>query len=350
MAGREASPAQRYDLQQAARWLEQALPFALLLLMVFIWENAQGLLIVGLLTVVLVKLDGTIRRQAAFKNEMRCFILIMVSIGLVLQVVFMYWWFASEKSLTLWRPLLLLPVRHIPSFWQALFIIVVNDTEVRFVSMALKCLLLISSRRKRGKALRRQAQWLSLVEYAALLYRALLPAPVWYRFFLNEANGHLFSSLTTGLYLTFKLTATFERVLAFVSSLQAVSCRETQYGSYASTEEVISQLAHLEKLAGASLQGAKAAGASLRLLLSQGSKRITVHLEMQVSAAGDMCTICQEKMHSPISLGCHHVFCEDCVLEWFERERTCPLCRAVVRTAGLRSFGDGSTSLLAQIF
>eukprot|EP00850_Spirogloea_muscicola_P017080 SM000143S00745 [mRNA] locus=s143:350160:352530:+ [translate_table: standard] len=306
MAGREASPAQRYDLQQAARWLEQALPFALLLLMVFIWENVQGLLIVGLLTVVLVKLDGTIRRQAAFKNEMRCFILVMVSSGLALQVVFMYWWFASEKSLTFWRPLLLLPVRHIPSFWQALFIIVVNDTEVRFVSMALKCLLLISSKRKRGKALRRQAQWLSLVEYAALLYRALLPAPVWYRFFLNEANGHLFSSLTTGLYLTFKLTATFERVLAFVSSLRAVSCRETQYGSYASTEEV--------------------------------------------SAAGDMCTICQEKMHRPISLGCHHVFCEDCVLEWFERERTCPLCRAVVRTAGLRSFGDGSTSLLAQIF
>jgi hypothetical protein len=34
----------------------------------------------------------------------------------------------------------------------------------------------------------------------------------------------------------------------------------------------------------------------------------------------------------------------------FERERTCPLCRAVVRSVGLRSYGDGSTSLLIQLF
>ncbi|KAH9802460.1 Sodium/hydrogen exchanger 6 [Citrus sinensis] len=34
----------------------------------------------------------------------------------------------------------------------------------------------------------------------------------------------------------------------------------------------------------------------------------------------------------------------------FERERTCPLCRALVKAADLRSFGDGSTSLFFQIF
>jgi hypothetical protein len=39
--------------------------------------------------------------------------------------------------------------------------------------------------------------------------------------------------------------------------------------------------------------------------------------DMQVLAAGDMCAICQEKMHAPISLRCKHVFCEDCVSEWY---------------------------------
>jgi hypothetical protein len=34
----------------------------------------------------------------------------------------------------------------------------------------------------------------------------------------------------------------------------------------------------------------------------------------------------------------------------FERERTCPLCRALVKPADLRSFGDGSTSLFFQLF
>lgn len=37
---------------------------------------------------------------------------------------------------------------------------------------------------------------------------------------------------------------------------------------------------------------------------------------MQVNAAGDMCAICQEKMHAPILLRCKHIFCEDCVSEW----------------------------------
>ena len=37
---------------------------------------------------------------------------------------------------------------------------------------------------------------------------------------------------------------------------------------------------------------------------------------MQVSAAGDMCAICQEKMQAPILLSCKHMFCEECVSEW----------------------------------
>lgn len=37
-----SSPYQRYDIQQAARWIEQILPFSLLLLVVFIRQHLQG--------------------------------------------------------------------------------------------------------------------------------------------------------------------------------------------------------------------------------------------------------------------------------------------------------------------
>ena len=99
----------------------------------------------------------------------------------------------------------------------------------------------------------------------------------------------------------------------------------------------------------------------------------------QVIIAGDHCAICQEKMHAPILLSCKHLFCEDCVSEWyfgiyifscnqffwrgwcfalrffcsccrFDREKTCPLCRAVVKPTEFQSFNDGSTSLLYQVF
>lgn len=63
---------------------------------------------------------------------------------------------------------------------------------------------------------------LTVVEYLLLLYRALLPAPVWYRFFLNKEYGSLFSSLMTGLYLTFKLTSIVEKVHSFYPTLNVV--------------------------------------------------------------------------------------------------------------------------------
>lgn len=43
------SPYQRYDIQQAARWIEQILPFSLLLLVVFIRQHLQGTLLTPLI-------------------------------------------------------------------------------------------------------------------------------------------------------------------------------------------------------------------------------------------------------------------------------------------------------------
>ncbi|XP_065634788.1 uncharacterized protein LOC136069782 isoform X2 [Quercus suber] len=80
--------------------------------------------------------------------------------------------------------------------------------------MICKCFLLMYYKNSRGQNYRRQGQMLTLVEYLLLLYRALLPTPVWYRFLLNKEYGSLFSSLMTGLYLTFKLTSIVEKQLS----------------------------------------------------------------------------------------------------------------------------------------
>lgn len=49
IGGREAG-SQRYDFQQLARWIEQALPFTILLLMVLIRQHLQGLYSISLPT------------------------------------------------------------------------------------------------------------------------------------------------------------------------------------------------------------------------------------------------------------------------------------------------------------
>lgn len=294
---------QSYDIQQFARWVEQVLPFSLLLLVVFVRQHLQGFFVTVWITAVIFKSNDILRKQTALKGERKNCILFMIFMGFMFHVIGIYWWFRSDDLL---YPLLMIPPSKIPPFWHAVFIILVNDTMVRQAAMAMKCILLIYYKNGRGHNFRRQGQILTLVEYALLLYRALLPTPVWYRFFLNKDYGSLFSSLTTGLYLTFKLTTVVDKVQSLFAAIKALSRKEVHYGSYATAE--------------------------------------------QVNAVGDLCAICQEKMHAPILLQCKHLFCEDCVSEWLERERTCPLCRALVKPADLRSFGDGSTSLLFQLF
>ncbi|TXG49942.1 hypothetical protein EZV62_025817 [Acer yangbiense] len=294
---------QSFDIQQIARWIEQVLPFSLLLLVVFVRQHLQGFFVTVWITAVIFKSNDILRKQTALKGERKNSVLILIAMGFLLHVVGTYWWFHSDDLL---YPLVMIPPRTIPPFWHAIFVILVNDTMVRQAAMVLKCLLLMYYKNGRGHNFRRQGQILTLVEYTLLFYRALLPTPVWYRFFLNKEYGSLFSSLTTGLYLTFKLTTVVEKVQSLYAALRVLLRKEFHYGSYATIE--------------------------------------------QVSAAGDHCAICQEKMHAPILLRCKHIFCEDCVSEWLERERTCPLCRALVKPADLRSFGDGSTSLLFQLF
>ncbi|XP_065881466.1 uncharacterized protein [Euphorbia lathyris] len=298
-----SSSYQRYDIQNFARWVEQILPFSLLLLLVFIRQHIQGFCLALWVGAVLFKSNDILRKQTSLKGQRKNSILVAMTMVFILHVVSIYWWYRSDDLL---HPLILFPPATIPHFWQAIFIIVVNDAMVRQVAMASKCILLMYYKNSRGCNYRKQGQILTIIEYFMLLYRALLPAPVWYRFFLNKEYGNFFSSLITGLYLTFKLTSVLGKVQLFFTAFRALSHKEMHYGSYATSE--------------------------------------------QVNAIGDMCAICQEKMHTPILLRCKHIFCEDCVSEWFERERTCPLCRALVKPADIRTYSDGSTSLFFQLF
>lgn len=42
----------------------------------------------------------------------------------------------------------------------------------------------------------------------------------------------------------------------------------------------------------------------------------------------EQCPICQESLSDPgVELSCHHRFCLDCILPWFDQKTDCPLCR-----------------------
>ncbi|KAH0750808.1 hypothetical protein KY290_030040 [Solanum tuberosum] len=225
---------QRYDIQQVARWIEQFLPFSLLLLVVFIRQHLQGFFVIIWITAFMFRSNDILRKQTALKGERKITVLLGYFLVFMLHISGIYWWNRKDD---IFYPLLMVPPKVIPPFWHAIFIILVNDTMVRQAAMTLKLVLLMVYKNGRGHNFRRQGQLLTLVEYMLLLYRALLPTPVWYRFFLNKDYGSLFSSLITGLYLTFKLTSIVEKVRSFLTALKALSIKEIHYGSHATPEQ-----------------------------------------------------------------------------------------------------------------
>uniref|UniRef100_A0A2P2LP08 RING finger and transmembrane domain-containing protein 2 isoform X2 n=1 Tax=Rhizophora mucronata TaxID=61149 RepID=A0A2P2LP08_RHIMU len=114
---------QRYDIQQAARWIEQVLPFSLLLLVVFIRQHLQGFFVAIWIAVVMFKSNDILRKQTALKGERKMSVVIGISLAFMLHVVGVYWWYQNDDLL---YPLIMLPPKSIPPFWHAIFIILVN--------------------------------------------------------------------------------------------------------------------------------------------------------------------------------------------------------------------------------
>ncbi|CAI6374630.1 unnamed protein product [Macrosiphum euphorbiae] len=68
----------------------------------------------------------------------------------------------------------------------------------------------------------------------------------------------------------------------------------------------------------------------------------------QLTIAGNNCPICHDVYATPVLLQCQHIFCEACVAKWFDREQTCPLCRA--KLVDNPAWRDGCTTNFIQLF
>ncbi|XP_048847848.1 RING finger protein 151 isoform X2 [Brienomyrus brachyistius] len=44
-----------------------------------------------------------------------------------------------------------------------------------------------------------------------------------------------------------------------------------------------------------------------------------------------ICSICRGVLRCPVRVGCHHVFCKKCILQWLRRKESCPCCRKPIR-------------------
>ena len=140
----------------------------------------------------------------------------------------------------------------------------------------------------------------------------MFPVPLWHAYYWGGTAGNIVSVLYLGVKVAYigRLLRRFFRATAIYTS------SDLEHGRYATTQEIEEQA-------------------------------------LKSSSSSLDCPICFDAMQHPVILPCKHMFCESCISEWLERERSCPCCRNKLEDGGevnvLTISRDGRTHLVPRI-
>ncbi|NWI59199.1 RNFT1 ligase, partial [Calyptomena viridis] len=293
------------ELRYLLQWLHKSLPYLLILCVKLVMQHLIGISLgIGLLTTYAYA-NKSIVNQVFLRERCSKFQCTWLLLYLTGSSLLLYYTFHSQS---LYYSLIFLnPTVDFMDFWEVLWIVGVTDFILKFLFMGFKCFILlvpsfIMSFKSKG-------YWYMLVEELCQNYRMFVPIPVWFRYLaahgeLDSVLGWTLGMLLGLLYLILKLLSFFGQLRNFRQVLRIFFTRP-HYGVPA-------------------------------------SKR-------QCSESDDICSICQAEFQKPILLICQHTFCEECISLWFNREKTCPLCRTVI-SDHVNKWKDGATSMHLQLF
>lgn len=293
------------EFRSLFKWLQKSLPYILILGIKLVMQHITGISLgIGLLTTFMYA-NKSIVNQVFLRersSKLRCAWLLVFLAG---SSVLLYYTFHSQSLH--YSLIFLNPTLEQLSVWEVLWIVGITDFILKFFFMGLKCLILLVP--SFIMPFKSKGYWYMLLEELCQYYRIFVPIPVWFRYLISYGE---FGNVTTWslgillalLYLILKLLDFFGHLRTFRQVLRVFFTRPS-YGVPA-------------------------------------SKR-------QCSDMDGICTICQGEFQKPVLLFCQHIFCEECITLWFNREKTCPLCRTVISEC-VNKWKDGATSSHLQMY
>ncbi|KAG1657878.1 RING finger and transmembrane domain-containing protein 2 [Nymphon striatum] len=289
------------EIQSLIAIAEKYIGFVLVLLLKNLFDHKLGILILFGLALTFFYANGVVKREVAKQHKRYLISLLTATINLVFCIFFIYYVFDDQQFQV---AILLVPVCNRPlDFGELLWIVIVTDFILKYITMLLKIFVLVIPQQlipyqKKGK-------YYLFLERTSQLYRLIAPIQPWVCYLTEqyEGNEKLFSVLLSAIYIIFKANPLLKQLRAWKIAICKL-LEPVNYGSKPTWE--------------------------------------------QLKLAGESCPICQDSFKNPTILNCKHVFCEECVATWFDREKTCPMCRAEV--ADDPAWKDGATTLKPQIF
>ncbi|XP_037338653.2 RING finger and transmembrane domain-containing protein 2 isoform X2 [Pungitius pungitius] len=290
------------ELKAVVTWLQRGFPFILILLAKVCFQHKLGIAVCAGMACTFAYANSTVRHQVSLRAERSVLVALWIVTFLAGNIVYVYYTFSHEElhnSLIFAKPNL-----SSFDFFNLIWAVGLTDFVLKYFTIGLKCFVLFLP--KILLAFKSRGKFYLLIEELSQLFRALVPIQLWYKYIMGEDPSSSYF-LGATLIIIYSLCKSFDicgRVAAIRKAV-AILCSSQSYG-------------------------ARAGG-------------------QQCSEAGDACAICQADFRDPVALLCQHVFCEECLCLWFDRERTCPLCRSTAIEA-LRCWKDGTTSAHFQVY
>lgn len=293
------------ELRSVVSACEKYIPFLLIILVKSIFEHGTGIIVCCGLVLTFLHANSVLKQQVARQARRNLGALLAISVNLVACILFIYFVFLDE---TLCLSAFFVPPEKVPTFYDLLWIVGVNDFILKFIAVLVKILVTVMPAKimpyqKRGK-------YYLFFEVTSQLHRQLAPLQPWLMYLLH-AKGEGAGSIPNKVLGVF-LTAAYMVVKGKIFMKAIKLWRAAFYK------------------------------------LLQSTRYGKTPSEDQMKASGGFCPICQDSYQEPTMLHCKHIFCEECVATWFDRDTTCPMCRAKVSEDP--SWRDGATSQFIQLF
>lgn len=276
-------------------------PLLLILVAKLCYDHLDGIMHFLLLLMTFYHANWVVRQEISRQKQRRIIYLmrelIVIGVALLIFGLVIEW-----KSICL--VILFMPDHLQPqSLKSLLFSVCITDLILKLITIIIKIVVTLMPPRvvdykSRGKVY-------LMIESLSQLYRAAAPIQPWLIFLFESYSGSekMVGVILSAVYIVAKSTDLLDRI-KFVRRSFIKLLQKTSYG--------------------------------------------TVPTKEQLQACGGQCSICHDNFNSPVLLECNHIFCELCVGTWFDREQTCPLCRAKI--VDDPSYRDGATTFFLQLY
>ncbi|KAJ6229468.1 putative ring finger-containing protein [Anaeramoeba flamelloides] len=278
-------------------WFVQNSPFLMLLVFIFIYENLMKCLVVIMIAVAFYASGEILQREVSNYKKAKKISLFYVFIwNLILIVSSIFLQFPSRQRV--WKILYFSATSDDIKFlkltdpiWTSFLI---SSASIS-LSVVLLTILIITLPNflSQGHCILSY----SFLQNFSKIYRMVVPISIWYLWFIESKNT-VFYKFLFFTYLATKVYVLLLPIKKLFKGGKNLWHKQFSFGRYSTQQE-------LDEFAG-------------------------------------NCSICIDQFVNPVTLNpCNHIFCENCITQWFTRSNLCPLCRVGIETNGINNNSEG---------